>query len=98
MTYYSQKGFDSRLVRPTRPWGPTAAAHLRYYTWPELLQRVFNQIDVLECPRCHGRLRILAAIHPPDATRKILDWLGLPSRAPPLAPAGAADTIPLEWA
>jgi len=77
--------------------GPAAAAHLRYYTWTELMQRVFK-FDVLECPRCHGRLRILAAIHPPDATRKILDWLGLPSRAPPLAPADAADTIPLEWA
>jgi len=60
------------------------------------MQRIFK-IDVLECPRCHGRLRILAAIHPPEATRKILDWLGLPSRPPPLA-AAAADTIPLEWA
>lgn len=32
-------------------------------------------------PAATGRLRILAAIHPPDATRKILDWLGLPSPA-----------------
>jgi len=79
------------------PPGPSApAAHLRYYTWPELMRRIFK-IDVLECPRCHGRLRILAAIHPPEATRKILDCLGLPSRPPPLAPA-AADKIPLEWA
>jgi hypothetical protein len=60
------------------------------------MRRVF-QFDVLECPRCHGRLRILAAIHPPEATRKILDWLGLPSRPPPLAPA-AADPISFEWA
>jgi len=29
-------------------------------------------------------MRILAAIHPPENTRKILDCLGLPSRAPPL--------------
>ena len=35
----------------------------------------------------HGRMRILAAIHPPDTTRKILEHLGLPSRAPPIAPA-----------
>ena len=79
---------------------PSAAPHLRSYTWPELMQRVFK-IDVLQCPRCQGRLRILAAIHPPDATRKILDWLGLPSRPPPLAPAAATDTpdtIPLDWA
>ena len=44
-------------------------------------------LDVLECPRCHNRLRILAAIHSPEATQKILECLGLPSRAPPVAPA-----------
>jgi hypothetical protein len=47
-------------------------------------------LDVLECPRCLGRMRILAAIHPPDATRKILECLGLPSRAPPVSPAVSA--------
>ncbi len=30
-------------------------------------------------------MRILAAITPPEAIRKILDCLGLPSRPPPLA-------------
>jgi hypothetical protein len=56
------------------------------YTWAQLMKRVW-ELDVLECPNCQGRMRILAAIHPPDATRKILDCLGLPSRAPPIAPA-----------
>jgi hypothetical protein len=32
-------------------------------------------------------MRILAAIHPPEAIRKILDCLGLPSRPPPIARA-----------
>ena len=31
--------------------------------------------------------RILASIHPPDTPQKILNCLGLPSRAPPLASA-----------
>jgi hypothetical protein len=31
-------------------------------------------------------MRILAAIHAPDAIRKILDCLGLPTRAPPMKP------------
>jgi hypothetical protein len=44
-------------------------------------------LDVLECENCGGRLRIIAAIHPPNTTRKILDCLGLPSKAPPLTPA-----------
>jgi hypothetical protein len=58
----------------------------RNYAWAYLMMRVFL-VDVLKCERCGGRLKILAAIHPPDATRKILECLGLPSRAPPLAPA-----------
>jgi len=32
-------------------------------------------------------MRILCAIHPPDAIRKILDCLGLPSRPPPICSA-----------
>jgi len=44
-------------------------------------------IDVLQCEICGGPMKILAAILPPDATTKILECLGLPSRAPPLAPA-----------
>jgi hypothetical protein len=32
-------------------------------------------------------MRILAAIHPPTTTRAILTSLGLPTRAPPIAPA-----------
>jgi len=44
-------------------------------------------VDVLECPRCGGRIRILAAIEDPAVARKILDCLGLPSRPPPVVPA-----------
>ena len=51
-----------------------------------MMRRVF-EVDVLECPACQGRMRILAAIHPPEATRAILECLGLPTRAPPIAPA-----------
>jgi hypothetical protein len=57
----------------------------RRYAWADLMRRVFA-LDVLECPECRGRLRVLAAIHPPDTTRAILDCLGLPSRPPPLTP------------
>ena len=43
------------------------------------MKRVFS-IDVLECPRFGARMRILAAIHPPEAIRKVLGCLGLPSK------------------
>ena len=44
-------------------------------------------VDVLQREHCGGRMKILAAIRPPTATEKILECLGLPSRAPPLATA-----------
>lgn len=61
----------------------------RNYAWADLLKRVF-EVDVLECPRCGGRMRILCAIHPPAAIRRILDCLHLPSRPPPIASAAPA--------
>jgi hypothetical protein len=56
------------------------------YSWAQLLKRVF-EVDVLICPRCGSKMKVLCAIHPPDAKQKILTCLGLPSRAPPIAPA-----------
>ena len=59
--------------------------HPRNYSWAELMKRVFG-LDVLKCDRCGGRMRILCAINPPEAIKKILDCLGLPSRPPPISP------------
>jgi hypothetical protein len=50
------------------------------------MRRVFA-VDVLECPQCRGRMRILAAIHSLAAIRAILECLGLSSRPPPIRPA-----------
>ncbi len=50
------------------------------------MRRVFA-IDVLECPACGGRMRVIAAIEDPRAIRAILDCLGLSARAPPTAKA-----------
>jgi hypothetical protein len=61
----------------------------RNYSWAQLLKRVF-EIDVLKCPRCGSRMRILAAINPPEAIHRILDCLGLPTRPPPIAAASTA--------
>jgi hypothetical protein len=58
----------------------------RNYSWAQLLKRVF-QLDVLCCPRCGGRMRVLCAINSQPAIQKILACLGLPTRAPPIAPA-----------
>ncbi len=52
------------------------------------MRRVFR-VDVLECPRCHGRMQILAALDQPDVLRRILTHLGLSARAPPVLPPRA---------
>ncbi len=58
----------------------------RRYGWAELLARVFL-VDVLACPHCGGRRKVLAAIHDPGSIRRVLEALGLPAEAPELAPA-----------
>ena len=55
-------------------------------SWAELMRRVFD-VDVFECPRCTGRMRIVATITQPEVIRSILECVGLPARPPPLAPA-----------
>jgi len=61
------------------------------YLWAELMRRTLG-IDVLECPRCGGRLRLMALIEHTKILDRILRHLGLPTdrpeprppRAPPL--------------
>jgi hypothetical protein len=37
--------------------------------------------DALRCPKCQGRIKILTATTTPEAIRKLLDHLGIPSEA-----------------
>jgi hypothetical protein len=58
---------------------PTAAIEPpEHYSWAELMHRMFS-VDVLECGACGSRIRIVSAIHPPEAIRQSLDCLGIPS-------------------
>jgi hypothetical protein len=54
--------------------------------WAGLMQRSFG-FDVLACPRCAGRLRLLSLIHQPAVIRRILTHLGLPPDAPAFHPS-----------
>jgi len=57
----------------------------RHFAWAELLRRVFA-IDILACPDCGGRLRLLATIAERGVIEKILRHLGLSVDLPqPLA-------------
>ena len=69
---------------------PTTAPVVRYWAWADLMRRAFD-IDVLACPRCGGRLRLMATVDDPDAIRAILGALAesdeVVGRAPPPVPA-----------
>ena len=56
------------------------------YLWAELMQRTMG-LDVLECPRCSGRLRLIAVIDDPAVIQRILRHLGLPTGMPEARPA-----------
>jgi hypothetical protein len=57
-----------------------------YRPWAELLKRTFG-FDVLACPRCDGRLRLLAMVTEPKSVTRYLRALGEPTAAPARAPA-----------
>jgi hypothetical protein len=55
-------------------------------SWANLLRRSFD-VDALECPKCHGRIRVLAVITECPQITRVLEHLGLPTEAMPLARA-----------
>jgi hypothetical protein len=67
----------------------------RSWAWATLMRRAFR-IDVLACPRCGGRLRLIATVEDPAVVGKILAPRGLlhpadsPGPAPPSADLRAA--------
>ena len=53
----------------------------RYIPWAELLKRTFG-IDLFTCPKCGGRVRVIAAIMEVEIINKILNHVGLGSDPP----------------
>src|SRR3990170_5775235 len=65
---------DKTAIAPTHPGCPARietsktdavrpkSKRRKNYSWAQLLKRVF-ELDVLSCPRCGGRMRILCAIN-----------------------------------
>ena len=93
---YGRAEHEPRTTAPQlpQPGGPDRAGKKsreknspRGWTWAALMQRAFA-LDVLACPHCGGRLRLIATLHDPAVIRKILAHLGRsPSEeSPGLAP------------
>jgi len=61
--------------------------------WAALMARTFG-LDVLACPRCGGRLRLVALIDQAAVIGRILRHLGMPVEIPPPRPARAPPLLP----
>jgi hypothetical protein len=64
----------------------TAGVERRHWRWADLMRRAF-EMDVLACPRCGGRMVLIATIEDPAVVRRILTHLGLPTEMPEARPA-----------
>ena len=57
-----------------------------YRPWAELLKRTFK-VDVLQCPKCQGRMRLLAVLNVGNELTRYLAHLGEPTELPTQEPA-----------
>ena len=73
----------------TAPGGPAlrvdAPGNPRHWAWANLMRRAFD-FDVLACPHCGGRMRLIATIEDPQVICRILAHLGLPTESPDPSP------------
>ena len=65
--------------------GPARRA--RHLDWAALLKRVLAT-DVLVCDACGGAMRTLAVLPDGNASRAVLEHLGMPTEPPPSGAVG----------
>src|SRR6266436_6333783 len=58
-----------------------------YRPWAELLRRTFA-LDVLECPKCKGRMKLVAMVTDAKSIRRFLASTDEPLDAPTRSPTG----------
>jgi hypothetical protein len=79
----SQKSLRRRTMTPLR--NASVAAIGRSANRAELLRRTFA-IDVLECPTCKGRMKLVAMVTEPRNIVRFLSALGEPTDVPARSP------------
>jgi hypothetical protein len=86
-------GTPPAVAGPCAEASGTSRSAPRHWAWAALMRRAFD-LDVLACPRCGGRLRLIATVEDPEATRAILAALAASREREGRAPPGAAGEPP----
>jgi Integrase core domain len=68
-------------VQHTSDAGPDMPKRSPYRPWAELLKRSFG-FDVLQCPHCQGRMRLLALLTEDREVKRYLRAIGEPTELP----------------
>jgi len=86
----AREGAPARQMRDSSAGDTDGTPSQRFpnRTWAELMQRSFG-FDVLACPRCAGRLKLVALIQDDAVIQRILWHLGLPDVVPEMRPSRA---------
>jgi hypothetical protein len=76
------------VVAPAKPTAdePERPRRGAYRPWAELLKRTFG-FDVLTCPCCSGRMKLLALVTDPTSVARYLRGIGEPTDVPKRTPA-----------
>jgi putative transposase len=94
---YGRVAPEPTALRPALAAAPEnvkAKSGSHSWSWAALMHRAFA-LDVLACPQCGGRLRLIATLQDPAVIRKLLAHPGMarsgpsPGSAPPEPGAGA---------
>jgi len=85
----ANEGEEAEASKPRRAGGT-------YRPWAQLLARTF-EIDVLECPDCKGRMKLLAVVTDPQSITRYLAAVGelqdVPGRSPSRGPPYWKSTV-----
>lgn len=92
--YYGVLAGNARGRKSIVPAAPPRKKRHEDHTWAKLMRHSFG-LDVLGCPKCKGRLKLVAILHDRAEVRRLLQSLSLWSDPIPIRPARAPpDELP----
>ena len=79
-------GAGNPLPTQAEPVQPVSAKRPAHYLWAVLIARIYGVFPLL-CPLCGGQMRVIAFITYSADIRQILDYIGVETEPPRIAPA-----------